>query len=546
MRDDAHDLCDAGWAALSERRWTDARRLFEQAVARDAAAAALEGLGWAAWWLDDADATFAARERAYRRLRDDGDDAGAARVAIWLAGDHADFRGELSAARGWLGRARRLLDGCAPCAEHGWLAFYEAYFAAGEGDPAAARELARSAVQIGRRLGEPDVEMLGRALEGSALVAVARVGEGMRCLDEAAGSALAGEARLPIAAGWTCCFLIAACERVGDLERAREWCDRVAEFARRHESAYLLGICRTHYAAVHVHRGEWERAEAELVAAVADFERSRPPYAGDAIAWLAELRRRQGRLEEALELTERVPGHRRAMLTRAALALDRGDPREAAELAERLLRTCPVDARMSRAAAVELLVAARAQRGQPDAARVALGELQETARLVGTAPLRASAAHAAGVLAAADGDHEHARVLFEDAVDVLVACGSPYEAARARLALAATFLALGREEDAAREAAAGRRALAGLGAREPRPAAGRGPPGGAAVTAGLTRRETEVLRLVADGLTNAQIAERLVVSPHTVHRHVANVLRKLGLPTRAAAAAQAARSGLLE
>jgi pimeloyl-ACP methyl ester carboxylesterase/DNA-binding CsgD family transcriptional regulator len=61
----------------------------------------------------------------------------------------------------------------------------------------------------------------------------------------------------------------------------------------------------------------------------------------------------------------------------------------------------------------------------------------------------------------------------------------------------------------------------------------------------LSMREREVLGLVAQGLSDTQIAERLVISPHTVHRHVANILAKLRLPTRAAAAVQAARAGLL-
>jgi RNA polymerase sigma factor (sigma-70 family) len=61
----------------------------------------------------------------------------------------------------------------------------------------------------------------------------------------------------------------------------------------------------------------------------------------------------------------------------------------------------------------------------------------------------------------------------------------------------------------------------------------------------VTPREREVLRLLAEGLTNRQIAERLVVSEHTVHRHVTNILRKLELPSRTAAAAHAVRSGLL-
>ena len=54
-----------------------------------------------------------------------------------------------------------------------------------------------------------------------------------------------------------------------------------------------------------------------------------------------------------------------------------------------------------------------------------------------------------------------------------------------------------------------------------------------------------MLEHLARGLTNRQIAERLVVSEHTVHRHVTNILRKLDLPSRTAAAAYAARSGLL-
>ena len=61
----------------------------------------------------------------------------------------------------------------------------------------------------------------------------------------------------------------------------------------------------------------------------------------------------------------------------------------------------------------------------------------------------------------------------------------------------------------------------------------------------LSEREREVLRLVADGLSDAEIARRLIVSPHTVHRHVANIRTKLRQPSRAAAAAYAAREGLI-
>ena len=67
---------------------------------------------------------------------------------------------------------------------------------------------------------------------------------------------------------------------------------------------------------------------------------------------------------------------------------------------------------------------------------------------------------------------------------------------------------------------------------------------GRAVTV-LSPRELDVLKLVAQGLSNPDIARRLVLSEHTVHRHLANILRKLNLSSRAAAAAWGARTGLV-
>ena len=81
------------------------------------------------------------------------------------------------------------------------------------------------------------------------------------------------------------------------------------------------------------------------------------------------------------------------------------------------------------------------------------------------------------------------------------------------------------------------RALAGFLDDAPVPAANGDSP--------LSRRETDVLRLVASGHSNREIASSLVLSEHTVHRHVANILRKLGQSSRAAAAAQATRAGFI-
>ncbi|HET9739811.1 MAG TPA: helix-turn-helix transcriptional regulator, partial [Solirubrobacteraceae bacterium] len=161
---------------------------------------------------------------------------------------------------------------------------------------------------------------------------------------------------------------------------------------------------------------------------------------------------------------------------------------------------------------------------------------------VGTAPLEAAADLAEGVLECARGEHDRARALLEDAVDGFQRSGAPFEAARARLELAACLMALGRVEAGEHEAAAALDRLGELGAEHDAGRARRLLGSTAAPLAELTPREREVLSLVADGLTNRQIAERLVVSEHTVHRHVTNLLRKLDLPSRTAAAAYAVRS----
>ena len=549
-KETAPDPLALGWAELSEARWDAARAFFEESLAIEETPEAFEGLSWAAWWVDDGPVVFEARERAYRLYKRTEEPASAARMATWLACDQLDFHGAWAVASGWLRRAHRLLDPLEPGADHGWLDFFEGYLAQEAGETAMAEKLARRATELGRRFGAPDLEMLGLALQGATLVSRARVGEGMRCLDEATAAALEGEATIPISSAWAFCFLVNACIAVRDYERAFEWNDRIADFAERYGSRYMLAFCRAEYGAVHVWRGRWAEAEAVLAASVEDFLQSRPAWVASPLVGLAELRRRQGRDEEAVLLLDQAGPHSAAQLCRARIALDRGDARRAGELAERFLRQVPAHRRLSRAPALELLVRARTARGELEEAVTALTGLRDVEREVGTPPLRAGADLAEGILAAGRGDHERARTLLEDAVDRFERSGGVCEAAEGRVELATTLLALGRAEGAEREARAALDRLRALGAATQAARAQRvldvcARDGGSPLP-DVTPREREVLGLLADGLTNQQIAERLVVSEHTVHRHVTNILRKLDLPSRTAAAAHAVRSGLLE
>jgi ATP/maltotriose-dependent transcriptional regulator MalT len=536
----------AGWAELAAGHWQDARASFTSALDEEATAESWEGLSWAAWWLDDETTVFEARERAYRHYRARGDPADAARMAVWLAIDELDFRGTAAVASGWLRRAHRHLAPLEPGPVHGWLAFQEGFIAHASGDTERALELAAAAADVGRWHGVPDLEMLGLALEGAALVACADVARGMERLDEATAIALEGDATVPISGAWACCFLVSACMSVQDLERAAAWCDRIADFAERYGSRYMLAFCRADYGIVDMRRGRWDDAEAMLEAAVQDFSHSRPAWVGGPLVALAELRRRQGRIEDANALLEEAGTSRGAELCRARIALGKGDASRALESLGRVLRRVDERRRLDRAPALELLVHVHASRGALEEAASALADLREVVRAAGTPLLQAAADLAGGVLAASAGDHAHARRLLEDARDRFDECGERYESAQARIELATSLAAAGDSEAARREATVAHARLLELGAVVDAERARQILDGAHAPFADLTRREREILSLVAKGLTNRQVADLLVISEHTVHRHVTNILRKLDVPSRTAAAAVAVREGVLE
>jgi ATP/maltotriose-dependent transcriptional regulator MalT len=546
---------DAGRRALANADWDAAYTAFRDVVAAQPDhAGAWEGLAEASYWTPDEDAVLQARERAYNIHRETGDSLSSARMAGWLAIDWFELRGQYAVSNGWLRRARRLVRGHTETPEGAWVTLAEARltFMRGE-DPAAACRMAARAAGRARRSGLADLEALSLSLEGLAWLSVGEVRRAVQRLDEASVIVLGGEAEDVTFAALTLCQLMAACERTRDFDRARQWCATAKQYSEDRGFPVLLSICRPHYGAVLMWRGHWPEAEEHLLKGSRELMEFLPPFATGALSLLASLRWRQGKWDEAEELFERIRGEPAAQLGLAEMAAARGELEVAIETAERRLRSISKSDALERGPILELLTRCRAAAGEVRASRANLRELRSIADAVGTPSLQASAALAEGELAIASDRPDVAHPLIGDAVALFETAGAPFESARARVTLAETLVAVGRLDMAAREAyiagesfrrigALGEadraaRLLASIDARRKK-AAGRD-------VDILTTREREVLELLAQGQSNQEIAERLVLSVRTVERHASNIYQKLELegPTaRTAAAAYAHRT----
>jgi DNA-binding CsgD family transcriptional regulator/tetratricopeptide (TPR) repeat protein len=558
LRTDAVALLRDGRHALQHGAWADAAAAFAALVrvseAPDAASAeAWAGIGLASYWLGEAQAAIAAFERAVGQYREIGNDRAAARTALWLVDAQLGLFRAGAVANGWIEQADRLLAGEAPGEEHAWLLAYRGHYALFvTGDAQRALAHARRGQELARTLAAAEVEVVTLAIEGLALVQLGNVEAGMARLDEASAAAFGRDLADLNAIAWACCYVVHGCECIRDLPRAEEWCRRVITFCEERGLAPVYTSCRIDYAAVLTWRGEWDAAEAELARAGAAAQRGAPGLEPLRLVRLAELRRRQGRLDEAEALLRRGGEEPLAAIGLAALALDRDEADVALDLSERALRLLPDEAWVDRVDALLVLVRALAARGDAARAQRCAAELGAIADRAGTALLRGSAACARGIAARAAGEPTLATAALEEAVAYCDRGGAPYDAARARLELAAVLAGSGRHATARSEAARARDAFALLGAQRDAARADAflhapplGPARAGSAAPPLSRREIEILRLVARGWSNERIAAELFLSRHTVKRHVANILRKLDCPSRAAAVAEGVRLELL-
>ena len=534
----------AGFGALAEGRWSDARAAFKAALAGGETAEASFGLAMALWWLGENRACVERCSRAYALFREAGDVQRAAQCAVWLAITYKANFANFAAANGWISRAERLLEPLDPGPLHGWVLVARGYRMT---DLDAAEELTGRAVELARDAGDIDLELVALAQLGLVRVGKGDIEAGFGLIDEAMAAVLSGERSTLDTVVYACCDMLSACELATDLERASQWCQVADDFVAKYGCPFLYAECRIYYASVLTAKGRWRDAERELGAGVRITEGACPGLYRRALARLAGLRVRQGRLEEAEQLIaglgEGVEAETEVSLLAAALSLARGDAPAAGRLLEQRLRHLE-EHRWHLARALDLLVDVYLTTGELEAAGGVADRLDVTVEAVTSPQLNAVAAGARGRVLIAHGDQRGVTYL-ETALKVWSSMELPLETARTRLELARALAAS--EPDTAIDHA--RRALSafeGLGASidADRVAAllrslGVMPRTGPKRAGVLSMREREVLRLVGAGLSNPEIAERLHVSRKTASHHVSSILTKLGLRNRAEAAAHA-------
>ncbi len=555
---DLEGMLTAGGAALEAGEWTAARDAFAAVLEREEIAEALLGLGDAHWWLGEYQASIRDTERAYALLRKRPEPATAAFAAIGLYFIYRVSLGNVAASRGWLGRAASLVEEFGVEPLEGWILLMRAHDA---GDEVTREALSREALARGRAGGDPDLELCALSELGTALVGQRRVEEGIALLDQAMAGSLAGEGGRLDTVVYAACSMIAACTQVAETRRAAEWIRAADDFSHRYGALHLHTLCRTAYGGLLVAVGRWDEAEHELQAALRSGRDAERALYGEALAGLAALRLAQGRSEEAAELLAGFEDDAAAAPVVAALQLAAGRPAVAATLLRRRLREGADDEpdivvshhsgaapALERAHMRELLVDAELARGDDAAAAVEARALAEAGAALGWEVVTARAERALGRVLVAGDDTAGATAHLDRALTAFARLEMPLEAGRTRLSLAGCLGASDRES-AAHEARAALATFQRLGAapdtdraaallRELGDRGGRAAPRGAG---GLTARELEVLRLLGEGLSNRQIGDRLYLTVKTVEHHVRGVFLKLGVTSRAGAAAYAAR-----
>jgi DNA-binding NarL/FixJ family response regulator len=531
---------ERGHAAYARGAWSDALESLSSADrAAPLDAGDLELLARAAYMLGRDDDYIGGLERAHHAHLEDHEVAPASRCAFWI-GHNLLFRGERGRASGWFSRGRRLLESAEEdCVERGYLLIPVWLEQMGGGDYEAAGATAAEAAELGERFGDRDLLWLARDDQGCALIRQGRVAEGLRLVDEVLVAATAGELS-PIVTGIVYCNTIAFCSDAYELRHAREWTEALSGWCERQpEMVAHNGLCLVHRAEIMQLQGSWEQALEEAAQAAERFTQGvlNQLACGKAHYRRGEVHRLRGELEAAegaYREASRCGCEPQPGLALLRLAQGKAEAASAAIRRAVTEATRPLKRVGLLPAYVEIMLAI----GEVQRARGACRELEEIAERQASDVLGAIAAHARGAIALAEADAANALATLRRALEVWSELPAPYEVARVRLLIGSACRMLGDEDTATLELDAAREMFAELGAASDLIAIGSSEhPSADADLHGLTAREAEVLCLVATGRSNREIAAELVISEHTVARHVQNIFAKLGVSSRTSASA---------
>jgi DNA-binding CsgD family transcriptional regulator/tetratricopeptide (TPR) repeat protein len=544
---DAQRALEQGRGAYAERAWAAAFEALsnanrEQRLGPDD----LELLARSAYMLGLDDDYRAALEQAYHAYHGKADASHAARCAWWI-GHNLLFLGQAAPARGWFARGQRLLErGGGDSVERGYLLIPALLERSSQGDFATAFATAAEIVEIGERFDDPDLVAIALMEQGHALVREGRTEEGLRLVDETMVAVTAGELS-PVVAGIVYCNTIAFCRDVYELRRAREWTEALTHWCdQQPDMVAHKGLCLVHRAEIMTLGGAWQDALEEARRVGERFTQGvlNQRALGHAAYRQGEVHRLQGDLDQA-EAAYREASRlgREPQPGLALMRLAQGKSATAAAAMRRALSetALPLKRAALLPACVEILMAT----GDVAEARVAADELAEIARRQGSDALLALAAQAEGAVALAEGDPRAALPSLRRAWQAWQDLDAPYDSARTRVLIAHACAELGDGDAAALELDAARDTFFRLGATPDLARLdalarkrGRG-------EHGLTARELQVLRLIARGRSNREIASALVISERTVARHVQNIFVKLRVSSRASASVFAAEHDLL-